>query len=91
MNPTISFIEFGATDATATRGFLGQLFGWDFHPIREGPEGWFQTPSFKAGVHGNDPSPGILVFFAVTDLEAAIAKVKDLGGEADKATDEPVA
>ena len=89
MNSTISYIEIGADDAAGARAFMGQLFGWDFHPIGAGPEGWFQTPSMKAGLHGNDPSPGIFAFFGVPDLEAAIAKVKLLGGEASEPSDEP--
>jgi hypothetical protein len=40
-------------------------------------------------VAGNDPDPGICVFFGVPDLEKAIAKVKELGGEAGEPTDEP--
>lgn len=54
-----------------------------------GPEGWFQTPSIKAGLHGNDPTPGIFVFFSVPDLEEAIAKVRELGGEAGEPSEEP--
>ena len=79
-NPTIWPIEIEADDATATGDSLGQLFGLNFTPIRGGGEGWLQTPSFKAGVHGNDLSPGILLFFAIPDREGAIAKVKDSGG-----------
>src|ERR1700722_17746841 len=89
MEPVVSFIEFGAADAGKARAFLGQLFGWEFHPMGNGPEGWFQTPSIKAGVHGNDPDAGILVFFGVPDLEAAIARVKELGGDAGDPTEEP--
>jgi predicted enzyme related to lactoylglutathione lyase len=84
MKPHVSYIEIGTADAGATGAFLGQLFGWEFHPMREGPEGWFETPSMKAGVHGGDPNPGILVFFSVPDLNAAAAKVRELGGEADE-------
>jgi predicted enzyme related to lactoylglutathione lyase len=78
----LSYIEIGAPDAAKARAFLEQLFGWDFHPMGAGPQGWFQTPSMKAGLHGNDPDPGIYVFFSVPDLEEAIAKVRELGGEA---------
>jgi predicted enzyme related to lactoylglutathione lyase len=85
----VSFIEIGAVDAGRAGAFLGQLFGWDFHLMGTGPEGWFQTPSIRAGVHGNDPNPGILVFFSVSDLEEAIAKVKELGGQADEPAEEP--
>jgi uncharacterized protein len=89
MSSGVSYIEIGAADAGQARTFLAQLFGWDFHTMGSGPEGWFQTPSIKAGVHGNDSNPGIFVFFNVPDLEQAIAKVKELGGEAGEAAEEP--
>ncbi len=89
MTSDVSFIEIGAAEAGAARYFFSQLFGWEFHPMGAGPEGWFQTPSMKAGLHGNDPDPGILVFFSVPDLAAAIAKVRALGGEASEPTEEP--
>ncbi len=89
MGSEVSFIEIGAGDAGRAHAFLEQLFGWDFHVMGTGPEGWFQTPSIKVGVHGNDPDPGILVFFGVSDLEVGIAKVRELGGEAGEAADEP--
>ena len=89
MKPVVSYIEIGAADANATRTFFTQLFSWQFHLMGAGPEGWFQTSSIKAGVHGNDPSPGILPFFQVPDLEAGVSRVKELGGEAGQVTDEP--
>ena len=89
MGSVVSFIEFGAGDAGKAQAFLVQLFGWDFHLMGTGPEGWFQTPSIKAGLHGSDPTPGILVFFNVSVLEEAIAKVRKLGGEAGEPTEEP--
>jgi uncharacterized protein len=52
-------------------------------------EGYFQTPTIKVGIHGEDPSPGFLVFFGVPDLEAAIANVNRLGGSAEGAIEEP--
>lgn len=52
-------------------------------------EGWFQTPTIKAGLHGNDPSPGFLVLFGVPDLDIAISKVTVLGGAAERPTVEP--
>ncbi len=89
MSSVVSFIEIGAGDAGKARVFLEQLFGWDFHLMGKGAEGWFQTPSIKAGLHANDPAPGIFVFFGVPDLEEAIAKVRELGGEAGEPTEEP--
>ena len=85
MASKVSYIEIGTKDAGNSRHFFEQLFGWDFNPMGNAEEGWFQTPSVKAGLHGNDPNPHVLVFFDVPDLMAAISQVKALGG----ATDEP--
>ena len=85
----VSYIEIGVSDASKSRAFLEQMFGWTFHPFGQGAEGWFQTPSLKAGIHGGDPAWGFLVFFGVPDLAAAITDVNRLGGTAEAPTDEP--
>ena len=85
----ISYIEIGVSDASKSRAFLEQMFGWKFHPLGQGAEGWFQTPSLKAGIHGGDPNWGFLVYFGVPDLEVAIADVNRLGGAAEAPIDEP--
>ena len=88
MDSEISFIEIGSGDASTTSAFLARLFGWDFHVMGQGPEGWFQMPAIKAGMHGKDLAPSILVFFHVADMNAAVARVKELGGEASDPVEE---
>lgn len=85
MSSKVSYLEIGAKDAETSRVFFEQLLGWSFHSMGEDGEGWFQTPSVKAGLHGKDPEPQFLIFFSVSDLMEAIAQVKELGGE----TEEP--
>jgi uncharacterized protein len=80
----VSFLEIGSGDAAATRKFFGAVFGWSCHD-----DAWFQTPSLKAGTHGDDPAPQIYVYFNVSDLDAAAARVIAAGGEAEKPVDEP--
>jgi uncharacterized protein len=80
----VSYLEIGTKDAGASRSFFEQLFGWNFHSIGNDGEGWFQTPSIKAGLHGNDPEPRVLIFFNVPDLMIAIARVQELGGGTDQ-------
>src|ERR1700694_4111730 len=82
----VSYIEIGVSDASKSRAFLEQMFGWKFHPFGRSDEGWFQTPSLKAGIHGGDPTWGFLVYFGVPDLEAAMTNVNRLGGVADVPT-----
>ncbi|MGW4230793.1 VOC family protein [Streptomyces sp. NPDC004980] len=78
----VSFFELGAGDAEQARTFYGGLFGWTFEP---GPGGGFAigTPNVPGGLHGGDPGSGPYLFFAVDDLESAVARVRELGGTAD--------
>ena len=39
------------------------------------------TPTVPGGLHGGDPGATAMAFFAVTDLDAAVARVRALGGE----------
>jgi predicted enzyme related to lactoylglutathione lyase len=80
----VSFLEIGSTDAAAVRAFFGAVFGWPSHD-----DAWMQAPTMKVGTHGDDPAPQIYVYFNVPDLEAAAAKVRAAGGEAEAPTDEP--
>jgi predicted enzyme related to lactoylglutathione lyase len=83
MQGKVSFIELGTAqpDVERSRLFFEKLFGWQFHPMPRG--GWFQAPSMRVGLHGSDPGPQIYLFFEVSDLEQAIAVVRESGGEAD--------
>ena len=89
MNQDVSHIEIGAIQAGVAGAFLSQLFGWTYHPMGEEGEGWLEAPSLKIGIHGNDPSLQMHVYFKVTDIEAAVVQVKALGGETEKIVDEP--
>jgi predicted enzyme related to lactoylglutathione lyase len=89
MHGNVSFIELGTSDTERSRPFFERVFGWSFHPMAQGG-GWFQAPSMRVGLHGDDPRPQIYIFFEVPDLEQAIALVREAGGEADPpAPEEP--
>ena len=60
MQPDISFIEIGSSDAAGTGRFFGQLLGWPLQPMGDGGEGWFQAPTMKAGLHGTTRHPVFL-------------------------------
>ncbi len=81
-----SYLEIGAPDGERAQSFFGDLFGWTFNPMAEG--GWFNSGEIISGLHGNDDRPAIIVYFEVPDLEAAITKVRALGGTADDPTPE---
>jgi hypothetical protein len=87
MQGNVSFIELGTSNTERSRSFFERVFGWSFHQMAEGG-GWFQAPSMRVGLHGDDPQLQVYVFFEVPDLEQAMALVREAGGEADSAMEE---
>ena len=69
-------------DADRGRAFYGELFGWDFSPGNV-PGGFNVTNTTPpGGLHGGGEGRAPQVWFGVEDIEAACAKVRELGGEA---------
>lgn len=81
-----SYLEIGAPDGERARSFFADLFGWTFTSMDDG--GWFDSGDIKTGLHGNDDDPAMIVYFEVPDIEAAVVKVRELGGKADDPTPE---
>ena len=80
----VSFIELGVGDSAAGRAFYEGLFGWGFETGPSG-NGWMlRTPNLEGGMHPNDAGGGPYLFFAVEDMDAALARVRELGGEVDE-------
>src|SRR4051794_24478744 len=76
----LSFFELGVEDTERARTFYSELFGWTLEP---GPgQGGFTigTPNVPGGMHGGDRGASPYVFFAVDDIDAAVARVRELGG-----------
>ncbi len=78
MTGELSFFELGTGDYERAEAFYSALFGWAFEPVREG--GRIATPTIPGGIHPGDAGASPYVFFAVDDLDQAIAKVLELGG-----------
>jgi uncharacterized protein len=79
--------ELYTSDLDAAKSFYGQLFGWEWHEFEQSPEPYFVI--MNQG-HGNGgvrtlAQPGVpphwLVYFAVEDIESALSKLGELGGE----------
>ena len=81
MTGELSFFELGTGDYERARAFYSDLFSWDFEPMRKG--GRISTPNVPGGIHPGDAGASPYVFFAVDDLDAALAKVRELGGSGD--------
>lgn len=83
MSGEISFFEIGTGDAEKARAFYGGLFGdWTFETGPSGDGFVVGTGGVPGGVHTGDAGSAMYAFFKVPDLDAAMAKVTELGGEA---------
>ena len=76
----MSFIEIGVEDADRGRAFYEGVFGWRFEPGPSGNGFMIETPDGPAGIHGGDSGSAPYVFFSVEDIEAAMLRVRELGG-----------
>lgn len=80
----LAFFELGVEDTDKGRAFYEGLFGWTFETGPSG-KGWvLGTPTIRGGMHPGDPGASPYVFFAVDDIEAAAARVRELGGTVDE-------
>jgi predicted enzyme related to lactoylglutathione lyase len=81
----IVHIEIPADDIEQGREFWGSLFGWQFEAY-PGPNEYHMTRiSERSGAAITNMEPGkqgTRAYFAVDDINAGAARVKELGGEA---------
>lgn len=88
---TLIWAELVTTDAAASAGFYGRVFGWtmETHMGPTGPYSFFKDGTALRGgmvTIGSDTgavSPSWRAHIAVRDLEAAMTRVADLGGSAE--------
>ena len=85
-------VEIGAEDADRAQGFWSGVFGWQVGPPMS-PEmdyRMFQTADDQGGaIFASDEPGNITVYFDTDDIDASIAKVGELGGEAGDKTPVP--
>jgi predicted enzyme related to lactoylglutathione lyase len=78
-----TFFEIGAPDAVRAQTFYTKLLGWTAHPMGDRGQAWLETGGVRGGLHDEDDERRIDIFFGVTDIEATVATVRELGGEAE--------
>jgi predicted enzyme related to lactoylglutathione lyase len=82
----IVHFELPSGDADRASGFWGGLFGWPIgKSVMEGFDyRMFQTGDDQAGaiMPSETPGSGVIVYFDTDDIEASIAKARELGGTA---------
>jgi uncharacterized protein len=84
MTGEISFFELGVEDVDRGRVFYEGLFDWRFERAQSGAGWHIATDGAPGGIHGGDARATPYVFFAVDDMDAALARVLELGGEVDE-------
>lgn len=84
----LTFFEIGVDDTVRARAFYGSLFGWRFEPGPSGDGFEIATPNVRGGMHGADAGAVPYVFFKVEDMEAALDRVRGLGGTVEEANAE---
>ncbi len=85
-------IEIPADDTAKGREFWGTLFGWQFENSPGVDEYHMARISDQAGVAVTNMEPGkrgIRTYFDVDDITAAVASVRELGGESGDASPVP--
>ena len=79
-------VEISAADGDRAQGFWSGVFGWEIGPPMS-PEmdyRMFQTGEDQGGaIVGTDEQGPLRVYFDTEDIDGTIAKVRDLGGEAE--------
>lgn len=87
MNGNVGYFTVSAENVDRAKAFFGGLFGWEF----EGPGsggGWHIAGSNPpGGLHGGGSGPRL--YFKVDDIQAAVEKIRKLGGKADDPKDAP--
>ncbi len=82
----LSWNELASPDMDGSTAFYSSLFGWTVEPFEGSPQPYLTIKNGDSSNGGIRPleSPGMpphwLVYFAIDDLDQALAKVEQLGG-----------
>ena len=76
-----SFFTLGVDEPDRARSFYGALFGWNFSDPPSGEGAVVEGCSVPGGIHGGDPGASPYLFFQADDLDAQLARVRELGGD----------
>ena len=79
-----SFFSLGVQDAERGRAFYQALLGWRMEPGPSGTGFAVTTAGVPGGIHDDDPQASPYLFFRVDDLDAALERVRELGGTVDE-------
>ncbi|BBX09788.1 VOC family protein [Mycolicibacterium aichiense] len=76
----LSYVTYEVGESTAFREFFGQVLGWTFERGRV-EDGWaVQNTHPMSGAAGGSHTPGVVPMWTVSDVAAAVARVREAGG-----------
>jgi predicted enzyme related to lactoylglutathione lyase len=76
----VSYITYNVADSSAFRSFYSRVLYWTFEPGRI-EDGWqIQQTHPMAGVAGGSAEQVTVPMWTVTDIDAAVARVREAGG-----------
>jgi predicted enzyme related to lactoylglutathione lyase len=87
MSSSVVWFELPAADTNRAREFYARLFGWTFERFDD--QDYHLTYEAGGAVYGASGEQGVLAYFGVEDIDAAIARVRELGGEAGEKQEVP--
>ena len=77
--------ELPVKDSAQAKEFYGSLFGWQFQSYGDADYHMTQLDEQSGGAISGGEDPGApRIYFDVDDIDAATAKVRELGGEAEE-------
>ena len=83
----LGYFTMPVADLTKGQRFYGALFGWTFEPGDQYAHVGNTTP--PGGLVRDAAESSAKVWFRVTDVRAAVARVRELGGSADEPRESP--
>lgn len=84
-----SYFVIQVPDSAQARAFYGGLFGWGFAPGSSSDGFQIQGVTPPAGLLGGADQAAVKVYFDVADIHAAVARLRELGGESGEIDETP--
>ena len=76
----LSYVTYEVADSAAFRDFYARVLGWTFEPGRVA-DGWQVVGTHPmAGAAGGSENPATVPMWTVSDIDAAVARVREAGG-----------
>jgi uncharacterized glyoxalase superfamily protein PhnB len=80
----VFYFTFDVPDGARAEAFFGRLFDWEIIPGSQ-PGGYhIANPTPPGGIAGGVAAPDVTLYFRVADIQAAVARVRELGGTAEE-------